>query len=246
MIACEITQQMEVVGDPRTEWVVLQQEGHVAEREQGYDDPSGIARDRGVKEIVRMHECIAFMTRCEITPAVAQVIEVPIPSGVGGTQLGELCVETILHGEHVRPKVVRKKREPVLVRHHGRHDRWVFVVEWFHVNSSRLSQAELPEWRVSSTPKAQPSGPWDTRLRARGAAASAGLDVETGVLASRDTGTHAPSPPVCQRSFFPTDASDETELRRRLRTVHLRGADGRCQSTTGAARRVRGAVHRSV
>jgi hypothetical protein len=75
---------------------------------------------------------------------------------------------------------------------------------------------------------------------------SAGLDRENGVLASRRTGKHAPSPPVCQRSFFPTDASDETGLRRRLRTVHLRGAYGRCQSNTGAARRVRGAVHRSV
>ena len=41
---------------------------------------------------------------------------------------------------------------------------------------------------------------------------SAGLDRENGVIASRHTGKHAPSPPVCQRSFFPTDASDETEL----------------------------------
>ena len=56
---------------------------------------------------------------------------------------------------------------------------------------------------------------------------SAGLDRENGVIASRHTGTYTPSPPVCQRSFFLTDASDETGLRRRLRTVHLRGADGK-------------------
>jgi hypothetical protein len=34
MLACEITQQMKVLGDPRTKWIVLQQEGHVAEHEE--------------------------------------------------------------------------------------------------------------------------------------------------------------------------------------------------------------------
>ena len=34
MIACEITQQMKVLGDPRTTWIVFQQEGQVAEREE--------------------------------------------------------------------------------------------------------------------------------------------------------------------------------------------------------------------
>ncbi len=34
MLACEITQQMKVLGDPRTTWIVFQQEGQVAEREE--------------------------------------------------------------------------------------------------------------------------------------------------------------------------------------------------------------------
>ncbi|MBS0167407.1 MAG: hypothetical protein JSR29_15090 [Nitrospira sp.] len=67
------------------------------------------------------------------------------------------------------------------------------------------------------------------------------------MIASRHTGKAA-SPLLLSVSGLssPTDANDETGLSRRLRTVHLRGADGRCHSNTGAARRVRGAVHRSV
>ena len=70
MVSREVTQQMKGVSDLRTEWIVLQQEGHMAEREQGHDNPGGIARDRGLKEVATLYERIRLTTRREIAPAV--------------------------------------------------------------------------------------------------------------------------------------------------------------------------------
>ena len=179
MVGREVTQQMKEVGDPRTEWIVLQHEGQVTKREQRHDDPGGIARHRGLKEVATLYEPILLTTRREIAPTVAQFIEVPVASGVRRTQLGELRVERVLYDEHVPTKVTRQKREPFLFQHQGRHDGLLFVIEWLHVISSELSQAELPGWRVCATPKAQPSGPCGARLRACGIAAAQALTVST-------------------------------------------------------------------
>lgn len=183
MVGCELTQPMKVVGNPRPEGILFEDEGQLAEREQGHDDASGIAGDRRIKVISGMNERIGGLTWREVTPAIAQVVKMPIASGVGGTQIAELRVEVVLHREHVLAKVSWQEVQSVLLRHQRSDDGLLIVMDVFHVIPSELSQAELLVWRVFGTPQAQASGPCGARSRARVQDTRGGLDAENGVIA---------------------------------------------------------------
>lgn len=89
----------------------------MTERKQGYDDASGIAGDRRIKVFSGMSERIGGLTWREVTPAIAQVVKMPIASGVGWTQIAELRVDVVLYHEHVLAKVSWQEVESFLLRH---------------------------------------------------------------------------------------------------------------------------------